>query len=122
MVVLSDHGVYGDDELDRFRNLIIARTPGHPGLLGDAPTPINVLPRILNAYLGTGLNELPDTLFDMETGTPGSRWSRSQPIVSHTSAGKTTSLSSRYASHQPASSAGPLVIGSDGGKSSASTS
>ena len=63
VVLLSDHGMSGDDELDRFRNLIIARTPGHPELLGTAPTPINVLPRVLNAYLGTDLPIRPDTLY-----------------------------------------------------------
>jgi hypothetical protein len=63
VVLLSDHGMSGEDELDRFRNLIIARTPGHPELLGDAPTPINVLPRVLNAYLGSDLPIRPDTLY-----------------------------------------------------------
>jgi len=63
VIVLSDHGTSGEDPLDRFRNLILARTPEHPHLLGDAPTPINVLPRVLNAYLGTDLPLLPDTLY-----------------------------------------------------------
>lgn len=68
VIVLSDHGIFGSDELDRFRNLTMARTPGHADLLGDAPTPINVLPRILNAYLGIEMAELPDTLYRHGSG------------------------------------------------------
>jgi hypothetical protein len=78
VVVLSDHGMSGPDELDRFRNVIIARTPGHGGLLGDAPTPINVLPRVLNAYLGTDLPIRPDTLYRHGEGAD---WLSLEPVV-----------------------------------------
>jgi hypothetical protein len=37
------------------RSLLLARTPGHPGLFPDDATPINMLPRILNAYAGSSL-------------------------------------------------------------------
>ena len=35
------------------RNLFIASTPGRSGLFPDDVTPINLIPRLLNGYLGT---------------------------------------------------------------------
>lgn len=64
IVIVSDHGVRldGAGPSVMFRNLIVARTPGHPRLLGDHPTLINVLPAILDAYHGTHLPRLADSL------------------------------------------------------------
>jgi hypothetical protein len=64
IVVFSDHGVrFGDDPDSIFRNLLIARTPAYPGLLEQHQTPINVLPAILDAYLGADLPMQPDTVY-----------------------------------------------------------
>jgi hypothetical protein len=54
----------GDDPLTVHRNLLLARTPGQPGLFGDAPTLVNVVPQLLNAYLGGEAALLPDDLYD----------------------------------------------------------
>jgi hypothetical protein len=64
IVIFSDHGqrIPGDDEA-MFRNLVVARTPGFRQLLGEAPTNINVLPSVFDAYLGTRIARLPDALF-----------------------------------------------------------
>jgi len=57
IVVMADHGyapeVRTDDLQSRFATLFAAFTPGAPGLLRDAPTPVNLMPRLLNRYLGT---------------------------------------------------------------------
>jgi hypothetical protein len=98
VIVLSDHGTSGEDPLDRFRNLILARTPGHPHLLGDAPTPINVLPEVLNVYLGSQLPLLPDALY---RHGDGSAWLEMEQVSGESGLGHgqdrryTTSLSSR---------------------------
>jgi hypothetical protein len=62
VVVMGDHGsrLLGDDPGEQFRNLFAARTPGHAGLFGPSPTLINVLPSLLDAYLGLQLPVLPD--------------------------------------------------------------
>ena len=53
----SDHGSrYDFDDPDEmFRSFLIAQTPGHPQLLPDDATPMNILPRILNAYAAADL-------------------------------------------------------------------
>lgn len=54
IVVLSDHGIRGNDDLDeQLRNLFLAFTPQRPGLFPTDVTPINLVPRLLNAYAGT---------------------------------------------------------------------
>ncbi len=64
ILVVSDHGP--DEHLDwwqpdavgideRSGTLFAARTPGHPGLFADNITLVNVMPTLLNAYLGTSL-------------------------------------------------------------------
>lgn len=67
IVVMSDHGytqeVRADDAQSRFGNLFAAYTPGAPGLLRDAPTPVNLFPTLLNRYLGTDFPVLPDRFF-----------------------------------------------------------
>lgn len=64
VVVFGDHGMrVGDDPENIHRNLLLARTPGHPGLFGEAPTLVNVVPQLLNAYLGGDAAVLPDELY-----------------------------------------------------------
>lgn len=65
IIVMADHG-YSDDPTDlqaRFGNLFAATTPQHAGLLADAPTPVNLMPILLNAYLGTDFPTSPDRFF-----------------------------------------------------------
>ena len=70
--IFSDHGTDIDfdasdplaSDLDERTSIILAvRTPGHPDLLPAGTTPIGVLPRILNAYLGTSLPIRSDTIW-----------------------------------------------------------
>jgi hypothetical protein len=57
VVYFSDHGFrhWLGDGPETYRSLLLARTPGHPGMFPETATPINVIPRVLNAYLGTSL-------------------------------------------------------------------
>lgn len=58
IIVMSDHGSRYDDINDpdeMFRNLFVSLTPGKPGLFPDDMTPINLIPRLLNAYAGAEL-------------------------------------------------------------------
>ena len=77
IIVLSDHGMSGKAEVVRFQNLTLVRTPGHPDLLGEAPTLINVIPSILNAYVGSDLPMLPDSRY--RTGD-GAHWLSLEPV------------------------------------------
>jgi hypothetical protein len=70
--IFSDHGTDIDfdasdplaSDLDERTSIILAvRTPGHRDLLPPGTTPIGVLPRILNAYLGTSLPIRSDTIW-----------------------------------------------------------
>jgi hypothetical protein len=72
VVVFSDHGTdvgfdafnpMGSDLNERTSVVLVlaVRSPGHPGLLPAGTTPIGVLPRILNTYLGTSLPIRSDT-------------------------------------------------------------
>ncbi|NJD27513.1 MAG: hypothetical protein FIA92_04380 [Chloroflexi bacterium] len=55
VVFFSDHGFrhWLGDGSETFRSLLLAHTPDHPSLFPATSTPVNVIPRILNAYLGT---------------------------------------------------------------------
>jgi len=57
IVLMADHGytqeIRVDDLQSRFANLFAASTPGAAGLLGEGTTPVNLMPRLLNAYLST---------------------------------------------------------------------
>ncbi len=57
IVFFSDHGSRFDfsDPDEMLRSFLIANTPGHPRLFPDDATPLNLIPRILNAYAGTEL-------------------------------------------------------------------
>ena len=61
VIVFSDHGSEArldwtdgeeSDLAERFGTLFAARTPGHPGLYDCNVTPIEIFPRLLNAYFG----------------------------------------------------------------------
>jgi hypothetical protein len=57
VVFFSDHGSrldFGDPD-EMLRSFLIANTPDHPRLFPADETPVNILPRILNAYAGTQL-------------------------------------------------------------------
>jgi len=79
IVVMSDHGTetgfsgrdpFGSDVNERSSNFLAIRTPGHPKLLPPGTTPINVLPRILNAYLDAELPYHSDTTWAWDAGHP----------------------------------------------------
>lgn len=62
VVVMSDHGGRNDitDRNEMLRSFFIAHTPDHPGLLPNDMTPVNLLPRLLNAYVGANLPMAPE--------------------------------------------------------------
>jgi hypothetical protein len=65
ILVMSDHGYTADltDVTARLGNLFAAYTPGAPGLLADAPTPVNLMPLLLNRFLGGAFPTRPDRYF-----------------------------------------------------------
>ena len=72
IIVMADHGpdVHIDwdhlgttDSRERFAILFAARTPGFSRLFGDAPTPVNLFPILLNTYAGSGLPQQSDSSF-----------------------------------------------------------
>ena len=72
IIVFSDHGPgtgfdpskpLESDLVERSSNILAAYSPGHPGLFASATTPVNILPRVFNAYLGMSVPEQPDTTF-----------------------------------------------------------
>jgi hypothetical protein len=86
IIILSDHGSdtafdardpLGSDLNERSSNVFASRTPGRSGLFPDGTTPINVFPRLLNAYLGTSLPIQQDTTW---TWRPGSSILDAVPI------------------------------------------
>jgi hypothetical protein len=69
IIVMSDHGpgwhvdwanLTPATARERFGTLFAARTPNADGLFGDAPTPVNLLPTLLNEYTGAHLPMQPD--------------------------------------------------------------
>jgi hypothetical protein len=65
IVIMSDHGYTYDlqDVQARFGNLFAAYTPQEDGLLADAPTPVNLMPILLNRLLGTDFSQSRDRYF-----------------------------------------------------------
>lgn len=60
VILMSDHGsemgldwgnARASDLRERFSSFFAARTPGHPFLFGQEPTPVQVFPTLLDAYL-----------------------------------------------------------------------
>jgi hypothetical protein len=82
ILAISDHGsrsslVVGDveradpDELTA--NLVASLTPGHPGLVPDPVTLVNVLGPVVDAYLGTSHPVQPDRILLPDPGFPDFR-------------------------------------------------
>ena len=72
ILLLSDHGsgaglawadLPSSDMDERTANLFASLTPGHPDLYGAAPTLINTLGILLNAYTNAEIDIQPDTLY-----------------------------------------------------------
>jgi hypothetical protein len=57
VIVFSDHGFrhWSSDKAETFRSLFLSYTPGHRRLFPETSTPINIIPRILNAYFDESL-------------------------------------------------------------------
>jgi hypothetical protein len=79
VVVWSDHGtdvdwILGDPLAagltERTSNFLAVLSPGHSGLFRAGTTPVNVLPQVFNAYLGTDLPLQEDRTFGWRGGTP----------------------------------------------------
>ena len=70
IIVMSDHGYTYDlnDVAARLSNLFAASTPQIPGLLANGPTPVNLMPILLNGYLGTDFELSPDRYFLIPSG------------------------------------------------------
>jgi hypothetical protein len=74
VVLMSDHGSRLDAATEQApeadRNFFATLTPGHAGLYGATPTPINLFPHLLDTYLGLEIPILPDRSYLMsQTGT-----------------------------------------------------
>jgi len=92
MVVMSDHGpAAGFSTVDplhsaietRASNFMAAATPGHPGLIGDHLSPVNLFPALFDAYLGVHVDRQPDSIWawrdsyiDAVEAPPIPGWSR----------------------------------------------
>jgi hypothetical protein len=65
IVIMSDHGYNTDlaDPQARLSNVFAAYTPAAPGLLADAPTPVNLMTILLNRFLGTNYPMSADRYF-----------------------------------------------------------
>jgi hypothetical protein len=55
IVIFSDHGMRNRpaDHDEMFRSLFLASTPGKQAIFPDDVTPVNIIPRLLNAYTGS---------------------------------------------------------------------
>ena len=72
IIVFSDHGPgtgfdpskpLESDLVERSSNILAVYSPSHPGLFASPTTPVNILPRVFNAYFGMAVPEQPDTIF-----------------------------------------------------------
>ena len=77
IIVMSDHGTgvgldAGDAEAsdltERFSNFLGVYAPGRPDLLRDGLTPVNLLTRVINQYLGATLPETDDGTYAWGSG------------------------------------------------------
>jgi hypothetical protein len=77
IVIFSDHGSGSgfdqarpleSDLVERSSNILAVYSPGHPGLFAAPTTPVNILPRIFDAYLGMTVPEQPDTTYAWRNG------------------------------------------------------
>jgi hypothetical protein len=57
ILVWSDHGFrhWLSSDAETFRSVVFSRTPDHPNLFPENASPLNLIPRVLNAYLDAGL-------------------------------------------------------------------
>lgn len=78
VVVMSDHGsgigldssdASRSDLVERFSNVLAIRAPGHPDILAKTLTPVNVMPRVFDAYLGLTLPEATNATYSWSTST-----------------------------------------------------
>ncbi len=71
IVIFSDHGHRHDwkDHGEMLRSLLLTHTPGKPGLFPEDASPINMIPRIANAYHDAGMPLATEESYfvDMET-------------------------------------------------------
>jgi hypothetical protein len=71
IVIFSDHGLRHDWENhdEMLRSLLLTHTPGEPGLFPEDASPINMIPRIANAYHAAGMPLAGEESYfvDMET-------------------------------------------------------
>ena len=72
IIIFSDHGPgtgfdpskpLESDLVERSSNILAVYSPGHSGLFASPTTPVNILPRVFNAYFGMTIPEQPDTTF-----------------------------------------------------------
>ncbi len=72
IIIFSDHGPgtafdpskpLESDIAERSSNILAVYSPGNPGLFASPTTPVNILPRVFNAYFGMTIPEQPDTTF-----------------------------------------------------------
>lgn len=72
IVLFSDHGPgtgfdhlqpLASDLVERTSNVLAAYTPGQPGLFAEATTPITILPRLLDTYVGQDVPEPDDSVW-----------------------------------------------------------
>ena len=75
VIVMSDHGhrLHPADHDEMLRSLFASYTPGFPNLFPDDATPINIIPRLLNAYAGTSIALQEEDSFWVDRDLLGSR-------------------------------------------------
>ena len=68
VIVFSDHGHRHDldDPTEMLHSLFLSRTPGHAGLFPSDTSPINILPRVLDAYDGLDLPLAPEASYVLD--------------------------------------------------------
>ena len=75
IVVFSDHGHRHDwdDHNEMLRSLLLTHTPGEPGLFPEDASPINIIPRIANAYHDAGMPFASEESYFVDMVTVNSR-------------------------------------------------
>jgi Sulfatase len=68
IIIFSDHGARHrpDDQDEMLRSLLVAYTPSQSGVLPSDASLVNLFPRLLNAYFGTGLSLTSEESYPME--------------------------------------------------------
>lgn len=75
VVIMSDHGHRHDkqDRIENVRSLFMARTPDGSLVFPDDVSPVNVLPRIANVYLGTEIELAEETSYWVDIDAIGAK-------------------------------------------------